>query len=261
MSTDSGRESSPAVWVWGLPLAPLTFQQTLERVDRLIAAGKPNFFITANLQYAQLTAKDQRLPPVNAQAAFLLADGMPLVWASRWRLQRLPERVAGSDLVPALCEQAARKGHRVFLLGGAPGIAEEAARKMCDRFPGLQIVGIEVPPFRELSAEEQAQLVERIRQAKPDLLFVAFGQPKGEVWLAENREALGVPVGVQIGASLDFVAGRVDRAPRWMQRTGLEWLYRLYREPGRLMGRYSQNIWFLMRMIARDVFTPAQRRA
>lgn len=261
MSAGSEQTGSQAVWVWGLPLAPLTFEQSLERVDQLIAAGKPNFFITANLQYALLTDQDARLPPVNAQAAFILADGMPLVWASRWRKQRLPERVAGSDLVPALCEQAARKGHRVFLLGGAPGIADEAARKLCERFPALQIVGIEVPPFRELSAEEQAQMLERIRNAKPDLLFVAFGQPKGELWMAQHREALGVPACVQIGASLDFVAGKVDRAPRWMQRGGLEWLYRLYREPGRLIGRYSRNIWFLIRMLARDAFTSADRRA
>jgi N-acetylglucosaminyldiphosphoundecaprenol N-acetyl-beta-D-mannosaminyltransferase len=261
MSTDSEHSSSQAIWVWGLPLAPLTFEQTLQRVDQLIAAGKPNYFITANLQYALLTHQDARLPPVNARAAFILADGMPLVWASRWRKQRLPERVAGSDLVPALCEQAARKGHRVFLLGGAPGIAEQAARKLCERFPALQIVGIEVPPFRELSTEEHTQMLDRIRNAHPDLLFVAFGQPKGELWLEQYGEALGVPACVQIGASLDFMAGKVDRAPRWMQRSGLEWVYRLYREPGRLIGRYSRNIWFLIRMLARDMITPADRRA
>src|SRR5205085_1326267 len=118
------------VRVWGLPLAPVTFSQTLDLVDELVAEGKPRYFITANLHYAMLTASDPRLPPVNEAAAFIVADGMPLVWASRWRESQLPERVAGSDLVPALCERAAQRGYRIFFLGGAPGIGEEAAQRM-----------------------------------------------------------------------------------------------------------------------------------
>ena len=250
------------VWVWGLPLTPITFGQTLDLVDQLIRAGKPQFFITANLHYAMLTSQDPRLPAVNEKAAFIVADGMPLVWATRWRDARLPERVAGSDLVPALCERAAQRGYRVFFLGGAPGIGGEAARRMVERYPGLQVAGVEVPPFRALSAEEEEQLFARIRAARPDILFVAFGQPKGEVWMAEHGQALGVPVSVQIGASLDFLAGKVQRSPRWIQRVGFEWAYRLSREPGRLTSRYSRNALFAFRKLARDVFTfrRSQRR-
>jgi N-acetylglucosaminyldiphosphoundecaprenol N-acetyl-beta-D-mannosaminyltransferase len=240
------------VWVWGLPLAPLTFEQTLARLDELIRAGQPGFFITANLQYAMLTDQDPRLAAVNQAAAFILADGMPLVWATRFRRERLPERVAGSDLVPALCAQAAAKGQRVFLLGGEPGVAEEAARKLCERYPTLQIAGIEVPPFRPLSVEETEQLIGRIRAARADILFVAFGQPKGELWLAEHYQALGIPACAQIGASLNFLAGRVSRCPRWIQRIGLEWLYRLSREPKRLTTRYARNFLFLFKMVGRD---------
>jgi N-acetylglucosaminyldiphosphoundecaprenol N-acetyl-beta-D-mannosaminyltransferase len=229
-------------------------------VDQLIQAGKPGYFITANLNYAMLTAQDVRLPAVNKGAALILADGMPLVWASRWRPRRLPERVAGADLVPALCERAAARGYRVFLLGAAPGVAEEATKKLCERFPGLQIAGTASPPFRPLSDEEQAQLLAQIREARPDLLFVAFGQPKGELWLAEHCEALGVPMSVQIGASLNFVTGTVRRAPRWIQRLGIEWLYRLYREP-RLAVRYGRNLLFAFKMLARDVLSlPGRRR-
>src|SRR5204862_860380 len=137
---------------------------------------KPRYFITANLHYAMLTATDPRLPPVNEAAAFIVADGMPLVWASRWRAAQLPERVAGSDLVPALCERASQRGYRVFFLGGAPGVGAEAARRLSARFPGLQVAGVESPPFRALSAEENAVLVARIRDARPDILLVAFGQ-------------------------------------------------------------------------------------
>jgi len=249
------------VWVWGLPLAPLTFEQTLAEVARLIAVGEPGFFITANLHYAMLTARDPRLPAVNLQARFVGVDGMPLVWASRWRTRQLPERVAGSDLVPALCTQAAKLGHRVFLLGGAPGIGETAAARLKEQHPDLQIVGVEAPPFRAPTPAEHEQLVARIRDAKPHLLFVAFGQPKGEVWLAENCAALGVPACVQIGASLDFLAGKVQRAPRWVQKIGMEWAYRLSREPSRLVGRYSGNAWFALRMLARDAVTARERRA
>src|SRR5947209_6501864 len=118
---ESQHDGPRPIWVWGLPLAPLTFAQTLERVEELIRAGRPGYFITANLHYAMLTDRDPRLDAVNRAAALVLADGMPLVWASRWRPARLPERVTGSDLVPALCARAAQKNHRVFLLGGAPG--------------------------------------------------------------------------------------------------------------------------------------------
>src|SRR4051812_44615649 len=152
MATDPAQGPLEPVWVWGLPLAPVTFGQAIDRIEALIKAGVPAYFITANLHYAMLTAGDPRLSPVNRGAAFVLADGMPLVWASRWRPRRLPERVAGSDLVPALCERAARRGYRVFLLGGPPGVAEEAGCQLCARFPGLQVVGVECPPFRELSA-------------------------------------------------------------------------------------------------------------
>jgi N-acetylglucosaminyldiphosphoundecaprenol N-acetyl-beta-D-mannosaminyltransferase len=248
------------IWVWGLPLAPLTFEQALDKVDALIEEGSPSYFITANLHYAMLTARDRRLTLLNAGAAFVLTDGMPLVWASRWRTRKLPERVAGSDLVPALCERAAECGHRVFLLGGAPGVGDEAAKQLVERFPGLKIVGVAAPNLGSMTWPERCDLFEQIRSARPHLLFAAFGQPKGELWLAEHAEALGVPVTVQIGASLDFVAGRVPRSPRWMQRVGLEWIYRLWREPRRLLGRYFSNGLFALRMLAKDALTRRERR-
>lgn len=237
------------VWVWGLPLAPVTFGQALERIDRLVAAGRPSFFITANLNYAMLTDADDRLKRLNDRAAFLLADGMPLVWWSRLGRRRLPERVAGADLIYGMSERAARRGHRVYLLGGPPGVAEEAAANLVQRYPGLQIVGVECPPFRRPTEAEEREQVARIRAARPDILVVAFGQPKGEIWISERLDRLGVPVSVQVGATLDFVAGRVRRSPRWMQKTGLEWVYRTAQEPRRLAGRYLSNILFLVKAV------------
>jgi len=237
------------VWVWGLPVSSDTFEQALDRIDRLIVAGEASFFITANLNYAMLTDADDRLKRLNDRAAFLLADGMPLVWWSRLGPRPLPERVAGSDLIYGMCERAAAKGHSVYLLGAAPGVADEAAAALVKRYPGLQIVGVECPPFRKLSADEEREQIARIRTARPDILFVAFGQPKGELWIAERLERLGVPVAVQVGASLDFVAGRMRRSPMWMRKTGLEWVYRLAQEPRRLARRYLNNIAFLLRAV------------
>ena len=251
--------SSNRVTIWGLPLARVTFQQTVDTVDQLIEERRPGFFITANLHYAMLANRDPRLQAANDRAAFIVADGMPLVSYSRLKRQPLPERVAGSDLIYGLCERAAERGHRVFLLGGAPGVAEQAAGKLCRRYPGLQIVGVEVPPFRKLTAEEHHHLIGRIRAARPDLLLVALGQPKGEIWLAENFRALGVPVCVQVGATFDFVAGRVRRAPKWMQKIGLEWFHRILSEPRRLVPRYFRDALFLLQALTRDLSATFQR--
>jgi N-acetylglucosaminyldiphosphoundecaprenol N-acetyl-beta-D-mannosaminyltransferase len=255
----ASRDEEP-VRVWGLPLAPLTFDQTLDRIDRLVAAREPSFFITANLNYAMLTDADDRLKRVNERAAFLVADGMPLVWWSRLGPRRLPERVAGSDLIYGMCERAARSGHRVYFLGAGPRVADEAAAALTRRYPGLRVVGTECPPFRPLTAAEEEEQAGRIRAARPDILVVAFGQPKGELWVADNVERLGVPVAVQLGATLDFVAGRVRRSPRWMQKTGLEWVYRMAQEPRRLAGRYLGNIRFVLTAIFAPRFRRERRR-
>jgi N-acetylglucosaminyldiphosphoundecaprenol N-acetyl-beta-D-mannosaminyltransferase len=212
------------------------------------------------LNYAMLTAKDPRLREVNEEAAFIVADGMPLVWASRWKGSPLPCRVAGSDMLPALCARAARRGYRVFLLGAAPGVAEEAARRLCRAYPGLTIAGIEAPDFHALSAGETEDLKCLIRESETDVLIAAMGQPDGEFWLRRNYRDLEHTVCAQFGASIDFAAGRVARAPKWMQKTGLEWAYRLGREPRRLTGRYARNALFLARAFGRGAVAQVLRR-
>jgi N-acetylglucosaminyldiphosphoundecaprenol N-acetyl-beta-D-mannosaminyltransferase len=237
----------------------MTQSQAVEAVVHLVEARQPSFFITANLHYAMLTKENPALQEINSQAAFVLADGAPLVWASRWKKVRLPERVAGSDLIFELCGQAARNGYRIFLLGGAEGVADEAARRLSQCYPGLKVVGTESPPYRDLTLEEQDQLIERIRVASPDILIVALAMPKGEFWIAANYRRLGVPLCVNLGAGLDFAAGRVRRAPRWLQKLGLEWAYRMWLEPSRLAPRYARNARFLVKMIARDLMQSVGR--
>lgn len=238
--------------VWGLPLTPLTRKQAVDRVEELILARRPTYFITANTHYAMLTAEVPALDAINRAAAFILADGAPLVVASRRSAQPVPERVAGSDLIYDLCQRAADRGFGVYLLGGLPGIADEAARKLVARYPGLKIVGTVCPDPADLLAPRVDALIAQINAAGPDLLLVALGQPKGEFWLAQHLEALNVPVSAQIGATLDFVAGRVQRAPKVFQRTGMEWAFRIYTDPRRLGPRYWKNARFLFRQIIRD---------
>jgi N-acetylglucosaminyldiphosphoundecaprenol N-acetyl-beta-D-mannosaminyltransferase len=241
------KSKSDPIWIWGLPLAPVTAGQLLRGVEDLIGAREPSYFITANLNYAMLTDRNDDLREINRHAAYVVADGMPLVWASRWRGTPLPERVAGSDFLFMLCKMAAERGHRLFLLGGEPGVAELAMTRLRERYPALQVVGVESPPFRPLSAEEHEAMIERVRAARPEILLVAFCQPKGGRWIFANYRTLGVPICVQVGASLDFAAGKVNRAPRWLQIIGLEWAYRMALEPRRLAGRYLDNAVFMLR--------------
>ena len=238
-------QTRETVDVLGLPVTRITMDEVIDEIDSMIVKGKPEYLITANLNFAMLVNEISRLGEAVDQAAMVLADGMPLVWASKLTDTPLPERVTGSDLVPAICERASQKGHRIFLVGGAPGAAEKAAEKMVAQYPGLEIVGIEVPPFRPLTKQENDELVARIRAANADILLVAFGQPKGDIWILENYRELGVPVSIQVGATINFMAGEVSRAPRWVAKSGLEWLHRLILEPRRLGGRYARNALFL----------------
>ena len=229
----------------GLPVHPLTTAQTLDRLAFLIERKQPCYFVTANLNYAMLCDRNPRLARHVRQADFILADGMPLVWASRLSGKRLPERVAGSDLIWKIAERAAEAGWKLYFLGGAPGSVERSAELLRARYPGLQIVGHDCPPFRKLTSEEQAAQIAAIRQADPDILFVAMGQPKADFWIEEFHQAANVPVTVEVGGTFELVSGTLKRAPRWMQKTGLEWVYRASQEPKRLGKRYFFNAKFL----------------
>jgi N-acetylglucosaminyldiphosphoundecaprenol N-acetyl-beta-D-mannosaminyltransferase len=236
------------VWVWGVPFRPINLAQTIQCVDDLVKQGKPAFFITANTHYAMLTRDLVDLRALNSHAAFIVADGTPLVWAARRRAVPLPERVAGSDLIFELSNLADRRGYRVFFAGGAPGVADEAARRLRERYARLQVVGTAAPSFHNYSIEEYDELKTQIRSAEPDILILAATMPFGERWLFAHLSDLKIPVGVNLGAALDFAAGRVSRAPRWMQKLGLEWAFRLILEPRRLFSRYARNAWFILSM-------------
>lgn len=239
--------------VWGIDYHAVTMDQTLDYLEKLILARQPAYAVTANLNYAMLCQNFPRLDAFTRKAALVLCDGMPAVWRSKLDAVKLPERVAGADLIYRLSERCAQRKFRVYLYGAAEGVAERAASKLKELYPGLIIAGVQCPPFHNTSSEQIQNQIAKIRHAKPDVLFVALGQPKGEYWIEDHLKELHVPLCIQLGASFDFVAGNCVRAPRFIQAMGLEWLYRTIRDPKRLGPRYFQNLLFLLKALRREL--------
>jgi N-acetylglucosaminyldiphosphoundecaprenol N-acetyl-beta-D-mannosaminyltransferase len=189
-----------------------------------------------------------------------LADGAPVVWLARLLGAEMPARVAGADLVPALMADPALSGSRVFLLGGEDGVASIAAARFLELYPGIQIAGTYEPPRASVHDMDNAEILRRIEAAKPDVLLVAFGNPKQEHWIDMHRDRLAVSVAIGVGCVFDLVAGRTSRAPRWMQDAGLEWLYRTAREPRRLAGRYITDAVWLVPITLKALRQRVERR-
>ncbi len=214
-----------------------------EAVARIVAMARakdrPRYVCTGNLDHLVLASRDQEFAAVYQNADLAVADGAPVVWLSRLGARELPERVAGSDLFWELVRASAETGIRLFFLGGMPGAAAKAAAIAEQRHPGARIAGTYCPPHATFNTpDEQSSIREIVRSAAPDVLLVAFGAPKQEKWIAANRNALGVPVAIGVGGSFEMAAGMRERAPLWLQRIGLEWLYRFAQEPTRLFRRY-----------------------
>jgi len=195
--------------------------------------------VTPNAQHIVLLEDDLKLRRIYDRAEFVLADGASLLFAARLLGSEIRERIAGVDLFQALCARAASEGFRIFLLGGAPGSAEKTARKLRERHPALQVSGIYVPePGFENDPAQLEEISSVIRAARPDFLFVGLGAPKQEYWIHERGRQLAVPICMGIGGAFEMVSGTVQRAPKWVQNAGFEWLFRLAIEPGRLWRRY-----------------------
>ncbi|MEZ4592559.1 MAG: WecB/TagA/CpsF family glycosyltransferase [Chloroflexota bacterium] len=225
----------------GVPIDDLNTEQTLDRLEDFVeigrATGKNHQVATVNADFVVKAMADPELRFLLQESDLLMADGMPLVWGARLLGLPLEERVAGSDIVPMLAERAAQKGYSIYLLGAAPGIAQQAAVVLQEKFPQLVIAGINSPPYSSV-LEMSDEIVQDIRRANPDILLVAFGNPKQERWIGMYRHQVNVPVMIGVGATLDCSAGYRSRAPLWMQKSGLEGLFRLAQEPRRLWRRY-----------------------
>ncbi len=217
----------------------VTMEGALDAVEALVSGGEGGAVFTPNVDHVVVADENPRMRAAYARASLSLADGMPLLWASRLMGQPLPAKVSGSDFVPVLLERAAQRGWRVYFLGGAPGVAALARDKLREGLPDLRVVGVEAPRIDvDGPPAQRAEIVERVRAAKADIVLVALGAPKQEIWIDQARADLRPAVLFGVGASLDFVAGTIPRAPRWVSRAGLEWAFRLSREPGRLWRRY-----------------------
>lgn len=218
------------VEILGIPFDKVTMDEAVRRVATFIEEGGPHLVVTPNPEIVYASKTDPELRDLLRAASLVVPDGAGIVWASRYLGDPVPERVPGIDLMAGLLEMSSRRGFRVFLLGSRPGVAEEAAHRLRQAYPGLSVAGTLHGYFRP---EEEGQVIRTIRAAAPDILLVGMGAPRQEKWLARNLQRLGVPVGLGVGGSLDVWAGRARRAPPWMRRANLEWLYRLYREPRR----------------------------
>ena len=217
----------------------LTMQEALEAIDKLIQENKSAYVVTPNVDHIVQLETNKELQDVYANASLILTDGKPLLWIAKWYGTPIKEKISGSDLFPLLCKMAAEKGYKMFFLGAAEGVAVKAAENLSNRYKGLQVVGTYSPPYGfEKDQEEMAKIKKMIKEANPDILIVGLGCPKQEKFIYYNREELGVPISLGLGASFDFEAGNIKRAPRWMADHGLEWMYRITQDPKRLIKRY-----------------------
>jgi N-acetylglucosaminyldiphosphoundecaprenol N-acetyl-beta-D-mannosaminyltransferase len=233
----------PPVSLLGVPFDHVTAPDCLQWFDNAIASRRPHYVVTANVDFLVQARFDVELRRILLDAHLVLCDGTPLLWASRLLGNALPERVAGADVVPALIQVAARKGYRIFFLGATPDACQRAVESLGGLYPDLKVAGHYSPPFNKLLEMDHDEIARRVREAKPDLLFVCFGCPKQEKWMTMHYRSLGVPVSIGLGATIDFLAGQVKRAPLWMRQSGLEWTFRLAQEPRRLFWRYFKDLW------------------
>ena len=222
--------SFPIVEILGVPVASLTMREAVEQAERWMDERHGALIATANAEMIMNATRDEELFEILRAADLVVPDGAGTVWAAHHLGHEMPERVAGYDLTQELLKRAPEKNRRVFFFGSAPGVAEKAKQKAEAMYPGIQIVGVRNGYFSE---DEVPAIIRMIREAQPDLLLAALGVPKQEKWLKKYKEKLGVPVSIGVGGTLDVMAGTAKRAPVWMQKAKLEWLFRGILQPKR----------------------------
>jgi N-acetylglucosaminyldiphosphoundecaprenol N-acetyl-beta-D-mannosaminyltransferase len=227
--------------ILGVGISPLTRAQAVATIEGWIARQERQYVCVSGIHGVMESQRDDRLRTIHNAAGMVTPDGMPLVWLSRLKGFGYVERVYGPDLLLACCQRSVTAGYRHYFYGGGAGVPEQLIERLRARFPGLEVVGGYSPPFRALTPEEDAEVVGRINAARPDVVWVGLSTPKQEQWMFEHRDRLTAPVCVGVGAAFDFHAGLKPQAPGWMQRSGLEWLFRLWNEPRRLWRRYLRN--------------------
>lgn len=241
-------------------ISAFTFDDALELLLTAPAAGRRLHVHFCTVHSVVEAADNDALRDVfNAPDSIASPDGMPLVWVGR-ALGRRVTRVCGPDVMPALIDRSRAHGARHFFYGGAPGVAERLAERLAETYPGLEVVGTHSPPFRPLTPEEDAAEVALINAARPDYVWIGLGAPKQDLWAARQRAVLDAPVLLAVGAAFDFHSGGLRRAPSWMQRAGLEWLFRLMAEPRRLIRRYAVTNTRFVYLVGKGVVRGRRRK-
>jgi N-acetylglucosaminyldiphosphoundecaprenol N-acetyl-beta-D-mannosaminyltransferase len=234
------RSRIPRVDVLGVGVSAIDMDQAVAEISGWVERRERHYVCVTGVHGVVESLRDDELRRIHNASGLTTPDGMPMVWAGHRCGAAHMRRVYGPDLMLALCERAAERGWRSYFHGGAPGVADRLAERLTERFPGLEVVGTSSPPFRTPTPVEDAVTAERIERAAPDLVWVGLGTPKQERWMAAYTKRLSAPVLLGVGAAFNINAGLLPQAPGWMQRSGLEWLYRLSREP-RLARRYLRN--------------------
>lgn len=238
---DRAVDEIPRVDVLGVQVSVLDLDRTLDILDRWIVDGHREYVCVTGVHGVMESRRDGRLRAIHNAAGLVTADGMPLVWWSHWKGWRQARRVYGPDLLLACCERSITTAYRHFFYGGGEGVADLLAHRLSRRFPGLIVAGTYTPPFRPLTTREDDDIVKRINDAEPDIVWVGLSTPKQEIWMADHVGRLEAPALIGVGAAFDFHAGLKPQAPVWMRNSGLEWLFRLATEPRRLWKRYLVN--------------------
>lgn len=233
--------SLPQANILGIGVSAINPPLALETISGWIARREAHYVCVTGVHGLMESQRDPTLRQIHNRAGLVTPDGMPLVWLSRLKGHRDVERVYGPDLMLDCCELSVARGYRHFLYGGQEGVPERLAERLRRRFPGLVIAGCHSPPFRQLTADEDAEIVRQINDTHADIVWVGLSTPKQERWMYEHRVRVQAPVMIGVGAAFDFHAGLKRQAPRWMGQNGLEWLFRLAMEPRRLWRRYLVN--------------------
>ena len=225
--------------ILGTGFSRVNMENVLKVIEEYIGKNEKVQVCVANAYSLVLMQEDEEFKNITNSARLVVSDGKPVIWISRLYGEPIPERVAGPDLVYEFSKISAKKGYRLFFLGSNPVTLGKMVQNLKKIFPSLRVAGVYSPPFKkQFSEREDEKMMALINRVKPDVLFVGLGAPKQERWIWEHKEKLRVPVSIGIGAAFDFIAGTVKRAPKWMQKYGLEWFFRLFQEPGRLWKRY-----------------------
>ena len=217
----------------------VNMNETLQQICNLVEEKRKSYIVAINVDVVMKIEKDKYLQTITNEADMTLVDGKPLVWIAKWHKHPVKAKISGSDMVPALCKVAADKGYSMFIIGGADGIAEKAKENLERNLPGIKIVGTYAPPYGFEKDEAELNMINQmITSVHPDIVIACFGCPKQEKWVYENYKKYDASVSICAGATVDFLAGNVNRAPAWMSDHRLEWLYRFLQEPKRLFRRY-----------------------